>query len=147
VIVAKIDGTVENETGIEIEIAATGEIEESVENVEGPDRPITARHAVKAKSTPIPPVAITEQEKERTDTEAMAEETTESGTVIGATEAYPEETNGEIWRKGPGEIEICSMTVEVEEVVVAAGEIVMLSSRTERKALVRLRRRRHQHLI
>jgi hypothetical protein len=96
VIEAKIDETEETETGTEIEIAATGEIEESEENVEGLDRRTTARRAVKARSIPIHPAATTEQENEKTDTEAMAEETTGSGTVIEVIEARLEETSAEI---------------------------------------------------
>jgi hypothetical protein len=96
VIEATIDETEEIGTGTEIEIAATGETEEIVESVEDRDHHTTVRRAVKARSIPIPPAATTEQENEKTDTEAMAEETTESGTVIEVTEAHLEETSGEI---------------------------------------------------
>jgi len=99
VIETKIDETEETGTGTEIEIAATGEIEEIEEieeSVEGLDRRTTARRAVKAKSIPIHPAATTEQENEKTDTEAMAEETTGSGTVIEVIEAHLEETSAEI---------------------------------------------------
>jgi hypothetical protein len=99
VIEAKIDEIEETGTGTEIEIAATGEIEEieeTEESVEGLDRRTTARRAVKARSIPIHPAATTEQENEKTDTEAMAEETTGSGTVIEVIEAHLEETSAEI---------------------------------------------------
>jgi hypothetical protein len=102
VIEAKIDETEETGTGTEIEIAATGEIEETEEteeteeSVEGLDRRTTVRRAVKARLIPIHPAATTEQENEKTDTEAMAEETTGSGTVIEVIEAHLEETSAEI---------------------------------------------------
>jgi hypothetical protein len=96
VIEAKIDETEETGTGTEIEIAATGEIEESEESAEGLDRRTTARRAVKARSIPIHPAATTEQENEKIDTEAMVEETTGSGTVIEVIEARLEETSAGI---------------------------------------------------
>jgi hypothetical protein len=96
VIEAKIDETEETETGTGTEIVVTGEIEEIVESVEGRDHHTTARRAVRVRSTPIPPAATTEQENEKTDTEAMAEEMTGNGTVIEATEAHLEEKSGEI---------------------------------------------------
>jgi hypothetical protein len=102
VIEATIDETEETETGTEIEIVVTGETEESVatveivESVEGRDHHISAHRAVKARSIPTPPAATTEQENEKTDTEAMVEGMIESGTVTEATEAHLEETSGEI---------------------------------------------------
>jgi hypothetical protein len=73
----------------------TGETEETEESVEGLDRRTTARHAVKARSIPTHRAATTEQENEKTDTEAMAEETTGSGTGIEVIEAHREETTAE----------------------------------------------------
>jgi hypothetical protein len=105
VIEARIDETEETETGTEIEIVVTGEIEEieetvatvaTAESVEGRDHHITAHRAAKARSIPTPPAATTEQESEKTDTEVMAEERIESGTAIEATEAHLEEMSGGI---------------------------------------------------
>ena len=153
-----IDETEEIEIGTEIEIAATEEIVETAESVEGLDHHTTARRAVKARLIPIPRVATTEQENEKTDTEAMAEEMTESGTATEETVAHLGETIGGRWRRGLVETETCSMIAEVVEVVVAAAEeivtlfkvevegIVMLS-RTERRAPLRLPRKRNQRLI
>jgi hypothetical protein len=157
VIEATIDETEGTENGTEIETAATEESVESVESVEGRDHHITARRAVKARSIPIPPAGTTERENERTDTEAMAEGTKESGTVIEATEAHLEGMNAEILKSDPAETEICSMIAEVEAVAAAVEEIGMHSkavaeeiamrSRTERRVPVPPRKRRNQPLI
>jgi hypothetical protein len=157
VIEATIDETEGTESGTEIEIAVTEEIEGIVESVEGPDHRITARRAVKARSIPIPPAGTTERENERTDTEATAEGTKETGTVTEATEARLEGMSAEILMRDLAETEICSMIAEVEAVVVAVEEIgthskvvaeeIAMRSRTERRVPVHLRKRRNQHLI
>ena len=91
-----IDETEETENGTETEIAVTEETEESAQSVGGPGRHTTARRAVKARSIRIPLAATTEQENEKIDTEAMAEETSGSGTVTEMNELHLGEMSEEI---------------------------------------------------
>jgi hypothetical protein len=154
---ATTDETEGTETGTETEIAVTEEIEGIVENVEGRDRHITARRAVKARSIPIPPAATTERENERTDTEATAEGMKETGNVTEATEARLEGMSAEILMRDLAETEIYSMIAEAQVVAAVEGETVTHSklvaeaiamlSRTERRVPVHPRKRRNQPLI
>lgn len=151
-----IEGTIdenvvetENDTETETaEIEETEATEQSGENAEDLDHHITALHAGKARSIPIPLAATTEQENVRTDTEGMAEGKTENGTVIEVIDHHVGMIDGTL-RRGRAETETYLTTAEVVEVaaegVAAVAETAMNSrNKTERRALRHHPRKRNR---